>query len=626
MSFRGVGNEPKIPDQSVTVESDPNRYRGVQKIREVNSAIQAIQHQNVPMSSSPNRERAERYLMAGATLLANNPFELDAWTGDPLTYLSPKAVLEVLNGSKTDRDIPYRVAKMCLLYGSEEMRQAINGWLLTKKAPVNKGFLDGHYDDFTTTSITRLVYECSHRLEDRVLDHLIHNVLKLEGEKPKLGQPLFWDFVHIARNSENHDLMIIGGQYLKNKLLQLERNDLKGCNNELIEKELISILKEMLENGLREYNSIPYIGYTASALLNLYDFGEGEVKALAKEVLDKMFTEYALSSSDYKIFADFRRQSKKLNNQDLMGDHSLEPFLRVWQGADLDPVMRRHGKRIADAMTTSYRPPAGIMQPKEGVYVAKRCNESILTYLIFSIKKFIYKIFGWEKPLDPVGGTFISARSSYYVPGGAKRSFVLTGGTTVSSSMIKWPAEQSGRTPTLLTEAKATDIQHVAHLGHHDVPIGEDANLRNNTCIYSQFMSGSAPIILPYSAKVVAGSVETGAIIEIEPGLRAFVLNGEDFGVMALLPNTDPDKSLITWHREDVEGLLLEIQARNPSLLYNQNQFTFPEKVGGEMAGRTISFDIHAKRDTWGIQSIDEAALNRDGQTWNGWLTRIDEP
>jgi len=509
-----------------------------------------------------------------------------------------------------DRDIPYRIATACLLSSDEELHQVINEWILTRSALTKNSFTEPLYDDFSITAITRMVLQCQN-LSEEARAHAIDHLLKLEGENPQTGLPLFWGHFRIGRNSENHELMILSAQFFKNRLA--------GIDNRQVEAKLLWTLQDILNLGLREYNSIPYIGYTVSALLNIYDFGSDEMKALAKEILDKIFTDYMLSSCDYKIFPDFSRQARKVQNDALYSDNSLEPFLRVWNNDPLSSVLERHSKRIADAIHTSYRPP--ILDLQEGVYVAKRRNNSLWQAVAEIVIKAVYAIFGWPDP-GPIsyslfGGFFVAARKNFYIPQESgkseKSSFVLTGGTTTSSWSHFWPQEQVSRPPIFLSQSsKQTVLTDTAYIANRSEKPGLEAQKRNNSCIDDCFMAAQAPIQLPEDAEILAGNLTDGAIVELQLGVRAFVKSSSECSLMALFPNLDPDKTLQEWQEEDCDALLQTILSNNDEM---KNCFVFPDSQ------RRVEFDIHAPRHLWAITSRGQA---RDAKNWSCWLEKME--
>lgn len=129
----------------------------------------------------------------------------------------------------------------------------------------------------------------------RTREHLLSTLLIEEGEEPRVSVPRTFGLV---RDTENHLLMTEGSRYLKNRWLALhgytepEYDNMKNG----LEEWLLSFLGELSEAGLYEFNSMPYLGYTMTALMNLEAFGSEAVRSAARKVLDRANWEYAIGS------------------------------------------------------------------------------------------------------------------------------------------------------------------------------------------------------------------------------------------------------------------------------------------------------------------------------------------
>ena len=91
----------------------------------------------------------------------------------------------------------------------------------------------------------------------------------------------------------------------------------------------IPFLAGMITNGLYEFNSLPYIGYTITALLNLEAFASDKLKKEARNVLDYMNWTYALGSYQLKHYPPMRRRYEKAGITDITTDYQ-SIFMKSW--------------------------------------------------------------------------------------------------------------------------------------------------------------------------------------------------------------------------------------------------------------------------------------------------------
>ena len=137
--------------------------------------------------------------------------------------------------------------------------------------------------------------------------HLLNVLLPLEGGDARSTVPRT---LGLVRDTENHLLMTEGSRYLKNRWLALHGSTLEAHDNAAngMEAWMLNLIEELHEAGFYEFNSIPYEGYTLTALLNLEAFGSDTIRSAARDLLDEHHWKYALGSLDYRRFPPFRRR------------------------------------------------------------------------------------------------------------------------------------------------------------------------------------------------------------------------------------------------------------------------------------------------------------------------------
>ena len=159
--------------------------------------------------------------------------------------------------------------------------------------------------------------------------------------------------------TENHMLMIESSRYLKNQILieyynsngmvgdaaafEKHQADLKGW--------LLERMQDVMEEEFDEYNSRPYQRYSLIALMNLYDYAQDPVMSLreaSQMVLDRQLAKFAVSSSEGRRFAPFRRQMDRLGKR----------FDKPEDAAN--PPRENHGTHIADLTDSDF--PASLAQ------------------------------------------------------------------------------------------------------------------------------------------------------------------------------------------------------------------------------------------------------------------------
>jgi hypothetical protein len=159
--------------------------------------------------------------------------------------------------------------------------------------------------------------------------------------------------------TENHLLMIESSRYLKNQILIEYYNDHGMATDAAAFEEhqaklrswLLERMQGVMEQEFEEYNSRPYQRYSLVALMNVYDYAKDPAMSLreaAQMVLDRQLAKFAVSSSEGRRFAPFRRQMDRVTNKfDKLEDAANPPY-------------DKHGVHVADLTDSDF--PASLAQ------------------------------------------------------------------------------------------------------------------------------------------------------------------------------------------------------------------------------------------------------------------------
>ena len=188
----------------------------------------------------------------------------------------------------------------------------------------------GDYD-FTLAGLVPILFlfgDAPEVLYPATRDHLVNVLLTLEGGDPQVTVPRS---LGLVRDTENHLLMTEGSRYLKNRWLATHGSAAASHDNggNGLEAWLLNLMAELRAAGLYEFNSIPYDGYTLTALLNLEAFGSDAVRAAARALLDELNWNYALGSLGLRRFPPFRRQYAHAGDTSLSGDRHTA-LMKAW--------------------------------------------------------------------------------------------------------------------------------------------------------------------------------------------------------------------------------------------------------------------------------------------------------
>jgi hypothetical protein len=422
-------------------------------------------------------------------------------------------------------------------------------WLLNPK---------GGYD-FNAMAFTPLLFLFDDKPEllyPGTKKHLAENILTIEGAGFSRNVPYL-----PLQDSENHVLMTESSRYLKNQWLWKNGNNSPEYDNRNngVEAGLKEYLEEIVTNGVYEFNSDPYLGYTYSSLLNLNAFATGGVKDLATKILDMINWQYALNSYKFKHFPPYRRLFKDNFSKEIVSDyHSV--MLMVWAGFYNDSLKTDilQGKHVALwAAMLPYRPADKVME--------------------------------WT--LNKPNGYFIKMGHGYNscpeICSGDKSYLLSAGGSNLGGrSMIM-------SKPTVLFQDD--DARALKEIFHAYGP-GEDFINWNNTGVYEDFSCTKGMVHIPVGKKAVLSS-EEWQIFNITEGIFLAVYSQKELGIMVIVRAPTA--------REGLEAIVMN----NPDIKLYPTQFKHPN-------GNFIEYDLDSPKDTWVIKRVNEKDVNRKFDRW----------
>lgn len=363
-------------------------------------------------------------------------------------------------------------------------------------------------------------------------------------------------------DSENHILMAQGSKYLKNRYRMLHGNTEARFNNEHngMENGLLAKLEELSQIGLYEFNSVPYLGYTLAALLNLETYGSEKVRKASRDLLDYLCFNYALGSYRYKYYPSFRRRYEKAKNSSLSKDYQTV-FMKTW--LSFHPELKYKGQITSGeshaliAASMPYRPADAVVS------------------LIFNKSPGYFVKLGHGRNGSP---ELYSAGPGYLLSaGGVNRG--------------KW-SDIVARPVCLFLNDEASELADVFHIK------GPGVNYLkwNNTGVYENFACAAGPVSIPKGYQPVAEK-ERWKLFNSGDSLLIVVYSVTDFGLIAVFKNGD------------AATLLAGLIKSNPDPDRLKTSFQFPD-------GRNITFDVLAPKDKWVMISADGQMLNRDFDKW----------
>lgn len=390
-------------------------------------------------------------------------------------------------------------------------------------------------------------------------NYLLNVLLTEDGNKFRYTAPRT---LGLVRETENHILMTEGSRYLKNRwIMQHSNSDSRYDNvHNGMEKKLIDFLEVMRTNGLYEFNSIPYIGYTITALLNLEAFGSEMVSGKARDVLDYMNWSYALGTYRLRHFPPMRRRYEKSVIRELNTDYQTV-FIKSWLSyGPVDDYDRNLGGSEVHALM-------GVLMP--------------------------------YRPADKVVEMIFNKRDGYFVKlghgsNGSPEIYSASENSLLSAGGVN-RGERSlivARPITLFLDDKAVTLSETFHLAGP----GPSFMKWNNTGVYKNFACAAGPVSVP-SSFVPKAANGSWSIYASTDHLLIAVHSEAALGLLVLFKDTD------------AVSLLEQLTKANSDLSRLKSEFKFPD-------GRKLTFDPGSPKDKWVMISDNGIQLDRDFDRW----------
>jgi hypothetical protein len=467
------------------------------------------------------------------------------WENDGKTT-APRILLARLYAKK---DIPETNKCIQLL-----MPRGVTGsqWLLNPQ---------GDYD-FTLTTLTTILFlfgDNPELLYPETRNHLVKVLLTESGGKFRKHVP---HSLGIFIDTENHILMTEGSRYLKNQWLALHgdsSNEFDNVKNGM-ELRLHNFLSGLTSMGLYEFNSLPYIGYTIAALLNLEAFGSEQIRSDARKVLDYMNWCYALGSLELNHFPPMRRRYEKAGIRDFASNYHTA-FMTTWLHF-LNDTLPLPSRKLVHAHTLvasclPYRPADDAVQWQ------------------FEKGNGYFVQFGhgpWASP------EIYTAGNNYLISaGGANRG--------KNSHIVPRPI-------CLMLKDGANSVNETVHF----YGPSEDYMKWNNTGVFQNLAVAAGPVHIPkhFQPDTVHGNWSAYAL---QDSIILIVYSSDDFGLFLVEENVammEFFESIITLNSDELKL---------------KSSFIFRDE-------KVIQYDVNAPHRYWVIQAENGVELNRKVDTW----------
>ncbi len=427
-----------------------------------------------------------------------------------------------------------------------------SAWALNKK---------GDYD-FTSTVLTTILWQFGDKpdiLYPETRDYLLNVLLVEDGDKFRSTAPRT---LGLFPETENHILMTEGSRYLKNKWLASHGNSDPLYNNEQngMEKKLLSVLKDMNANGLYEFNSMPYIGYTLTALLNLEAYASDKVSKEARKVLDYLNFCYALGTYNYQHFPPIRRRYERANWHELTTDyHSV--FFKAWMS-------------FLPGLNSNFQIGTAKAHALMGACMPYRPADKAVELLLKKKQGYFFSL-GHGKKASP---EIYSAGMHFLLSaGGVNRG--------QKSHIVARPI-------CLFIDNDASHLNDVFHLAGP----GSDFKKWNNTGVYKHFACAAGPVFVPKGFEPL---IKDGnwAVYQLHSNLVLMAYSTNELGIMAL------------FEQGNYKQIMSDVSKVNSNEESLMTQFQFP-------GGTLIEFDVNSPKDKWVIKSVEGKEVNREYDSW----------
>jgi hypothetical protein len=356
--------------------------------------------------------------------------------------------------------------------------------------------------------------------------------------------------------------MTEGSRYLKNQWLVLHGNSSVEFDNAQngIELRLHNFLNGLTSMGLYEFNSLPYIGYTIAALLNLEAFGSELIRSDARKVLDYINWCYALGSLELNHFPPMRRRYEKAGLRDFASNYHTA-FMTTWLHFQNDTFPLPSRELVhAHTLVASYMP----YRPSDD-----------------AVK--------WQ--FDKGSGYFVQfghgpgSTPEIYTSG--KNYLLSAGGTNRGRNSHIVP-----RPICLFLKDGANSVDETIHLyGPSD-----DYMKWNNTGVFQNLAVAAGPVHIPKHFQPVSIQGNWSAY-SLQDSISVIVYSCDDFGLLLVAENVDSKEFLAS---------LIGLNADEIKL--KTSFVSFDQKV--------IQYDVNSPHRYWVIRSENGVELNRKVDTW----------
>jgi len=416
--------------------------------------------------------------------------------------------------------------------------------------------------DFSATTFTTILYlfdEQPEILYPEAKKHLVDILLNDEGEGYSEAVP---GTLGRIIDSENHILMAQGSKYLKNRYLMLHGRGEGRYDNQKngLEAGLVGKMRELTSIGLYEFNSIPYLGYTLAALLNLEAFGDVKIRNASRDLLDYLSFSYALGSYHLNYYPPFRRRYEQAKNSSLSKDYQTI-FMKTW---------------------LSYHP--AIQQ-----YPRVESGESHA--LVAACMPY--------RPADEVVDLLFDKNPGYFVKlghgsDGSPEIYSAGPGYLLSAGGVnrgKW-SNIVARPICLFLEEDARVMTDLIHLKGK----GNDFMKWNNTGVYKDFACTNGTLFVPQKYQPAATNA-SWTVYAVNDSLCLATHSAAGVAILALFSNRKP--------AELAEQLLFS----NPDPQKLQKRFVAPD-------GSVLEYDVNSPNDQWVLKSVNGQPANRNFDQW----------
>lgn len=426
----------------------------------------------------------------------------------------------------------------------------------------SKWFLHKNGDyDFTMNTLTTILFLFDDNpdiLFPETKQHVLDVLLIADGNDFTEAVPRS---LGLIKDTENHLLMGEGSRYLKNRYLMLHGNSSSIYNNEEngMEEHILTLLTEITDMGLYEFNSMPYLGYTIGALLNLEAFGSEKVRRAARNALDFINYSYALGNYKFKYYPPFRRRWSRAWVTSLSADYHTA-YMKTWLSflPGFEHLVVEHGKHHAlIGACMPYRPSDEVIE------------------LIFNKKNGYFVKLGHGKKSSP---EIYTAGTEYLISAGG----VSRGKTT---ALVARPI-------CLFIDDEAQDLAEVVHIKGKN----EKFQKWNNTGVYKNFACSNGPVHIPEKYKPVYEN-KLWSVYTISDSLWVAVHSSKNLGIFTVAKGGEPAK------------LASELLKLNPDIKKLRTTFRY-------LNGDQIEYNVNAPRHKWIIKAINGKATDRLFDKW----------